>query len=441
MKNKIILGGLLGLFVILFILSLIFTPPVQFNYLFGTIDYSVLLFIISFLLLISFIFTFDETRESKIYLDSNGNLDVSTPREYTPLKVTPISKVLGRANIYGQKNLDYFSYNDGKVHIRNNKGDEVVGSLEDLEYSYKMVKNRMTDEWYIYQFKIKDNKGNKVQFNRHNSLFNDEEYADIEMLLSLAGKINESKFSKLTKKLDSVVSAAQELDFSNLLNSTKELASTLTAKKIINKSGELAKKRIYDKLSGGKKSLFRKCIRYFLWILLILILIIIIGYNILIWSIASQNVVSEENYSNNYRNYSSDDSYTIEQNNNYSYDDEVLDDRPQDSFEVNFTGKIGKYPIEMTLYFEGLDEDDYERIEGAYRYTKTGSGKYIPLVGEKKNGYMKIYELNDKGEPMGYFDGKITFYIGQISTAEYSGTFLSSYNKYYSFSLDSDEIY
>ena len=151
--------------------------------------------------------------------------------------------------------------------------------------------------------------------------------------------------------------------------------------------------------------------------------------------------LSEENYSNNYRNYSSDDSYTIEQNNNYSYDDEVLDDRPQDSFEVNFTGKIGKYPIEMTLYFEGLDEDDYERIEGAYRYTKTGSGKYIPLVGEKKNGQMKIYELNDKGEPMGYFDGKITFYIGQISTAEYSGTFLSSYNKYYSFSLDSDEIY
>lgn len=151
----------------------------------------------------------------------------------------------------------------------------------------------------------------------------------------------------------------------------------------------------------------------------------------------------EDYYSDN--SYSSEETYRTERENDYSdnyyaEEEEVLDYAPQDGIEVDFTGKIGDYPIEMKLYFEDVDENEYSIVEGMYRYTKTGSGAYIPLRGEKKNGRMKIYEFNDSGEPMGYFNGEITFYLGRISTVEYSGSFVTSNNKIYSFSLDSDEI-
>ncbi|MCH5237640.1 MAG: DUF805 domain-containing protein [Muribaculaceae bacterium] len=156
------------------------------------------------------------------------------------------------------------------------------------------------------------------------------------------------------------------------------------------------------------------------------------------------NSSNDDYNSNNPGTYSSQESYNTQRKDDYSDDyyaeDDVMDNAPQDGVEVNFHGKIGDYPIEMKLYFDGLDEDEYAIVEGMYRYTKTGSGAYIPLRGEKKNGRMKIYEFNSSGQPTGYFDGELTFYIGKISTAEYSGSFLSSKNKWYSFSLDSDEI-
>lgn len=92
-------------------------------------DYRVLLTFAVVILIIIFVPLFDEKRDSQIYLDSNGNLDIETPREYKPIKITPISKVLGRANIFGQKNLDYFSYRDRKVTIRNSKRHEISGLL------------------------------------------------------------------------------------------------------------------------------------------------------------------------------------------------------------------------------------------------------------------------------------------------------------------------
>lgn len=279
-KTKFIWGAISAVFVIITIWLIISPPEIEFDYLFGTIDYAFIFFVLSILALCNFITTYDEQRKSKIFLNSNGDLDIETPRKYKPLSVSFVSKVMGRITLAGQKNLDLFNYQNGRVQIRNSKGHKIEGALKDLTFTYKMGKNKMTDEWFTYQFVISDTDGNKVQFTRHNSLFTDEEYADIEMLLSLAGTVKESKISKFTRKADSVVSAFKDLDFSHLTSSAIEKAGSFATSKITDSVGLLAKKRIYDHLSNKKKSLFQKIKDKFIIGIFIIYAIIVVCVNI-----------------------------------------------------------------------------------------------------------------------------------------------------------------
>jgi len=47
-------------------------------------------------------------------------------------------------------------------------------------------------------------------------MFNDEEYSDMEMILSLCGTVNESKLNKLAKWADKASSMVEDFDFSNI---------------------------------------------------------------------------------------------------------------------------------------------------------------------------------------------------------------------------------
>lgn len=330
--KKIVWGAITAVLVILTIWFFVSPPEIEFSYILGTISYEQAFGLLSIFVLFYFLTVFDEQRKSKIYLDSNGDLDIETPREYEPLSVSPVSKVIGRANIYGQKNLSLFKYHDGRVLIRNSKGHEVEGALSDLTYTYKVDKNRGTDEWYVYQFIITDTNGNKVQFNKHNTLFTKEEYADIEMLLSLAGTVKEAKISKFTRKVDSIASTINDLDFSNL--NAIELAGTIATKKITDIAGLIAKKRIFDRLSDKKKSLFAKIKEYSIWILLALFVIAIIWVNVenIIDANSSGSEKTEYNYEQSYeQNNSGSESESYEIASDPAIDEEL--DRLEASFK------------------------------------------------------------------------------------------------------------
>lgn len=329
---KIVGGVILAIFVILTIWFFVSPPEIEFSYIFGTIPYELAFLLLSIMTFYYVSSLFDEKRKSRIYLDSNGDLDIETPREYEPLSVSPVSKVIGRANIYGQKNLSLFKYHDGRVLIRNSKGHEVEGALSDLTYTYKVDKNRGTDEWYVYQFIITDGNGNKVQFNEHSSLFTEEEYADIEMLLSLAGTVKEAKISKFTRKVDSIASTINDLDFSNL--NAIELAGTIATKKITDIAGLIAKKQIFDRLSDKKKSLFAKIKEYSIWILLALFVIAIIWVNVenIIDANSSGSEKTEYNYEQSYeQNNSGSESESYEIASDPAIDEEL--DRLEASFK------------------------------------------------------------------------------------------------------------
>lgn len=421
--KKIIYGSIFGFLLILFVISLIFPPTVQFSYILGEISYSVILFILALIAFIIFIQLFDEKRESKIYLDENGDLDVETPREYIPLSITPVSKVFGRANIYGQKNLDYFSYKDGKVCICNSKGQKVNAPLKDLEFIYKYDKNKVTDEWYIYQFKIKDSEGNTTQFNRHHFLFNEEEYDDIELLLSLSGKVKEAGISKFTKIASGVVDAARDLNFSDLSTSIVETIKEKATEKVVNTVGQVAKKRIFDKLSGKKRSLFKRLIGYFWLCILCLIGILLIWINV-------------ENWVNAHSNSGYDEYETIEMNDSMVTEDSQ-EAAAESSLEVVLTGKIGSYPIEMKLDLKDINEPSWCEVEGVYRYTTTGNGSLITVEGVKQYENLDLTEVDTNGNPTGYFYGTLTI-IGRLASFIYEGTFVTTKDKSYEFHLTSE---
>ena len=105
-----------------------------------------------------------------------------------------------------------------------------------------------------------------------------------------------------------------------------------------------------------------------------------------------------------------------------------------ESSAFEFTGKIGKYPIEMYIDIKNINNYDYSRVEGKYRYTKSGSGSYLTLSGVKRGDTMELTEYNDKGEVTGRFEGTLQIF-GRLASMEYTGTFTNYQGKTFSFSL------
>lgn len=411
--KKIVVGAITAVLVILTIWLFVSPPKIEFDYIFDTIPYGIIFMALSVFAVFYFATLFDEKRTSRIYLNSNGDLDIETPREYKPLSVSFASKILMRANIYGQKNLDLFRYQDGRVLVRNSKGNEIEGALKDLTFAYKMDKNKATDEWYIYQFIITDTNDNKVQFNRHDSLFTDEEYADIEMLLSLAGTMKESKVSKFTRKADSILSEIGDLDFSKLTSSAVELVGSTATSKITNAVGLFAKKRIFDRLSDKKKSLFTRIKEYGIWTVIAIIALVLIWVNI---TNAMEAYGGESD--------SEEMEYYYEQDNSDSYEKEVPD--------VIFPERFNEYTYDGIFKCKFSSDSRYFYLSFA---PESGQGVY-----RAPSGNFYILSVTQENDNRTEFICSTEKEDGSPSTIEFLIKFSDSYDRVEGVMLGTDGI-
>jgi hypothetical protein len=91
--------------------------------------------------------------------------------------------------------------------------------------------------------------------------------------------------------------------------------------------------------------------------------------------------------------------------------------------ELGFTGAISKYPIEMIVDFST------DPVSGQYRYTQTGSGDWLYLMGEQSGADLTLRENDADGNVTGKFEGKIS---GDL---KYTGTFSTPAGKTFAFSL------
>lgn len=96
------------------------------------------------------------------------------------------------------------------------------------------------------------------------------------------------------------------------------------------------------------------------------------------------------------------------------------------SGEMQFRGSIGKYPIEMVMDFTALPS-----VIGKYRYTRSGSGDWLDIVGEFDGQDLTLQENNDNGTITGEFVGKMN-----NSNFKYVGTFSTPAGKSFAFSVE-----
>lgn len=382
-SKKLIVGIVLVVFVIASILSFIFSPDLKFSYLFGEIEYGVAFTLISVFLFFFFVSLFGEQRESKIYLTKDGNIDIITPREYVALKPSPISNILGRANILYQKNnLRKFYYSNGHVYVENSRGEIVDEDLKDITFQFKMTKNKLNDEWNIYQYIITDKQGNKVRFNRHDALFNDEEYSDIEMILSLSGNVVESKISKVTKWADEIVSKVENLDPSDIVGSVVDVVEEEGTTALTNKVGQIARAKLINNLLPQKSSLFSKIKKYFFITVVVIYAIIVIVLNI-------ENIREYAGYSNDtntedFSEYGLSETYNDEED---MADVAVVEDGyDADSLALNYFMELASN-IDYVYDCEYSDGNTFLLAI----IPETGSGAYLAPSGN-------VYELSIEDE-------------------------------------------
>lgn len=77
--------------------------------------------------------------------------------------------------------------------------------------------------------------------------------------------------------------------------------------------------------------------------------------------------------------------------------------KPITSTTKNYSGKIGKYQVFMTL---NISSDGI--VKGAYYYESSGPNNLLLLNGSKDGSELSLIELNNKGRQTGTFDGELS---------------------------------
>lgn len=103
---------------------------------------------------------------------------------------------------------------------------------------------------------------------------------------------------------------------------------------------------------------------------------------------------------------------------------------------IEMEGKIGRYPIQMTLNLKDVENDDMCKVTGKYRYTASGNGDMLSLSGEKRGDNLALEEYNNDSQHTGTFNG-IFEINAQKSSYEYTGTFTNAQGKNFKFSIES----
>lgn len=257
---------------------LTFSTPLEFDWFLGSCKYWQGFSILFLFSLVLFLILFGEHRHARIYLNSEGKLDIETPRNYVALKKPAIVRFMGRNRMFGGDMLSEFEYADGRIRITTEKSEYLEAPLSELTWKYSMTKPKDYGDWYIYKYELIDKSGNSVKFYRNNATFEDEEWDDINMLLSLCETVSENKVSKISKKLQKIAEAAKDFDYSDIAGSIKEVVVFEGTNKVI----DLVRAKIYGN-AEKKKGLWQKIKKLFGWIWLVIVVIYILAvllYNV-----------------------------------------------------------------------------------------------------------------------------------------------------------------
>lgn len=272
----------LGLAILCLILAICtFNFPIEFNYIFGSGTYFVGFSILCLVFLWIFAMSFGEQREGKIYLDKEGHLDISTPRTYQALKKPAFVRAMSRSQPLKGEALQSFEYEGGRVKIVTNKGNSIEAPLSELIWKYSMTKPKDVGDWYIYKYVLTDKDGNAITYYRNHATFAENEWDDMNMLLSLSGKVEEGKISKINKKMTSLLEKVQDFDFSDIVGS----AVSATADSVFtgsNKVIDMVKVKIYGKKKKNKFwTILGKIKDWFILGLLVLYVLAVLVINII----------------------------------------------------------------------------------------------------------------------------------------------------------------
>ncbi len=142
-KTRIFLLAAAGFFALIALITGIFYPDAEFDWFFGHCRYWGGSIILCLVALVGWIVIGGENRDAKLYLTSTGDLDFSTPREYTELQKSAVAKWLGRTAKWTSKGLSLFSFKDGNVRIITTTGDMIEGPLHDLTVRRSFTKSVM----------------------------------------------------------------------------------------------------------------------------------------------------------------------------------------------------------------------------------------------------------------------------------------------------------
>ena len=359
---------------------LTFKTPLEFNWFFGSCSYSLGFGVLTIGALAYFAVQFGEHRHTRNYLTPDGKLDISTPRSYTALEKPWLLRALDTDNYGFGDTLESFDYADGRIAITTRKGQMIEAPLSELTWKYSMTKPSRADEWHIYKYTLTDQSGHTIKFYRKLTI-EDEEWDDINMLLSLSGEVKEGKTSKLSKKMSKILESVRDQDLGSLAESLTEILVNETSTKVI----DLVKAKYITKLEKkeGLWSKIKKVFEYLVWIILAIYALTVIFVN----------VVELISY------LSSDDNRDEIEAVVNSVD---TDDSESATSQIyHLTGVIdGKYNIDMTL--------DFESGTGTYYYTKYSPDNTLDLViTSLDDGEIEIQEFNDNGDQTGVFKGRI----------------------------------
>lgn len=383
---KIIVLSLSAIFLLLAICTI--KLPLEFDWFFGSIPYFLGFAFLCFIALLVFAFSLGDQRDGKIYLNKYGKLDIGSPRSYEALKKPAIVRFLGQSHPFRGEGVQNFEYNDGYVTIVTTKGNQISDSLLELTWEYSMTKPKGADDWQIYKYILTDTAGNSVTFYRNNSTFDDKEWDDMNMLLSLCSSVSEKGISKFNRKIMKALETIQDIDFSDI----NESIGNIVSDKIFEGSnmvieGVKVKLMNRNKKNKGWKILKKVCN----WILLVMVTIYLLAVTI-------YNVIQLVKY------FSGVPENEIEQVMGEYYAESMEEtsvaNNPDNIFHLS--GSIdGKYKIDMTL--------DFNSRTGSYYYTKYSSDHTLRLViTNASDRRISIEEYNDKNERTGFFDGHIT---------------------------------
>lgn len=413
-KTRLVVLILAIFFVVMAIITGILWPDAKFDWFFGDIVYWGGCTLLTIILLILWTVTGGEHRESHLYLTPDGDLDFSSPRNYTRLQKSRIAQLLGANAWWTSLTLAQFEFENGKVRLQNSKGESIEGLLKELTVRRSFTKNKITGDFYPYKYIITDNEGNSLKFYVNNNIYEENEWDDIHMLLEQAGTLIEPKVSKFTRKADKIVSALGDLDLTDIPGAVIEVAFDTVTVKAQGLMSTMVKKKLSKK--KGKDSKWIKILTaikdWFILILLILYLLAVIVYNLIYFPAW---------------NHPTND-YSGQEEEVSVYEDDANLDEDSEEKVIHLTGIIaGKYPIDMTL--------DLGNETGTYYYVKNGPGNTLSLhiTALDDDGNIVIEEYNDNGEQTGVFEGRV------MNDGKIDGWFTNYQGKEMTFSLQIDQ--